>query len=313
MFDVVTIGSATLDILIKSQSFQAQEQNGRKILSLPHGEKIEVEQVFFETGGGATNTATTFKRQGLKTALIAKISKDFAGDKISQALAAEGLDQRFLETQAEATDFSTILWAPDGGQTILVYRGHNRVEMPAKPTDLQSRWFYLTSLEGNLELLEKLTQNYPETKIAFNPGQPELLQKDRLLAILKNITLLILNRTEIGQLLDVPGESLEKVLEKSQTLPVKMLLITSGNQGAFFWDGQNWQEAKPYHVKTVETTGAGDAFGSGFVSGLLKNWPMADCLKLASANAASVVLYPGTKRGILTEAEFKKDWQFRTS
>ncbi|MFH1401112.1 MAG: PfkB family carbohydrate kinase, partial [Nanoarchaeota archaeon] len=51
----------------------------------------------------------------------------------------------------------------------------------------------------------------------------------------------------------------------------------------------------PRKVKIVETTGAGDAFASAFVCGLIYSRSPDDCLRLASLNAESVISHYGSK------------------
>ena len=64
--------------------------------------------------------------------------------------------------------------------------------------------------------------------------------------------------------------------------------------------------AKPFNVKVVDTSGAGDAFGCGFVGALAKGHDAKTALKWGIANSNSVVQYLGTKNVLLTEREVKK-------
>jgi sugar/nucleoside kinase (ribokinase family) len=60
------------------------------------------------------------------------------------------------------------------------------------------------------------------------------------------------------------------------------------------------------NVKALDRTGAGDAFGSGFVAALAKGLPIEDALTLGSANATSVVTQIGSKPGILKTQRVKR-------
>src|SRR3990167_5465499 len=108
MFDVVTIGSATLDVFLCCINFIPTDVNGEKKMCFPHGAKVEVNEALFETGGGGTNTATTFVRMGLKTGVVAKVGADFAGGKVLQRLSEDHIDTRFvIQDTNDTTDFST--------------------------------------------------------------------------------------------------------------------------------------------------------------------------------------------------------------
>jgi len=78
MYDVITIGTATQDVFLKSRDFKVLKDE-RFITGQAEcfalGAKIEVPDIFFTTGGGATNAAVTFARQVLKLPQFAKWGK----------------------------------------------------------------------------------------------------------------------------------------------------------------------------------------------------------------------------------------------
>ena len=61
----------------------------------------------------------------------------------------------------------------------------------------------------------------------------------------------------------------------------------------------------------VDRTGAGDAFGSGFVAGLIQASRIEYAIRLGSANATSVVEYVGAKKGIVTKNDFEKSSRWK--
>ena len=70
-YDIITFGSATQDIYVKSKKFfpvTKKSFTAGKGICLASGSKIEVEDILLSSGGGGTNTAATFAKQGLKTA-----------------------------------------------------------------------------------------------------------------------------------------------------------------------------------------------------------------------------------------------------
>ena len=185
MLDIITIGSATLDAFAFS-GFKIGKR-GREKLVLEGG-KVEVEEVFFQSGGGATNTAVGFSRLGLKTAAVARFGDDLLGQWVAKELGAEKFDQRFLlQIKGDKTDYSTILVGDNGERVILVARGQSRLEKKIFPFSKlpPSHWVYLSSLEGNISLLEKIIFWAKErgSKIALNPGSRELKEKRRLKAL----------------------------------------------------------------------------------------------------------------------------------
>jgi len=318
MYDIISIGSATLDVFLRSKGLEIEKENGAKEICVRYGAKISVDELYFESGGGGTNTAVTFARQGLKVASIVKVGDDFAGEKIKRDLEKEGIDIKKIVTEIGGlTDYSTILWAPDGGRTILVYRGKTKLEEDEISFDqLETKWFYVTSVEGNFNVIEKCVVHCMGSgiKVAWNPGMNEIQQKEILSVMLNDITLLNLNKEEMAEVLGVEVLKVNDLLKKAQELPCEYVVITDDRNGSYlhkkrdnFW----WHCGIFEDVPKYESTGAGDAFGSGLVTGFIKELSINDCLKLATANASSVVSRVGAKKGILKAQELnnwlKKD------
>ena len=238
-----------------------------------------------------------------------EIGKDISGDRVISRLKEEHIDTSFLVVdQNDTTDFTTIIYSPQQGSVLLISRGKGRLEADNIPWDsLQANWFYVTSVEGNLNILEKLENTFisgtQKSEIAWNPGKREFADTAGLLKLLPQIELLILNRNEASLLTAVPWDDIGLLLKKTAELPSKTKLITDGQRGAYYFDGTDWWHADAYHMENPEVTGAGDAFGSAFVTGLIHGYSIQQCLHFAAANAASVVTYPGAKKGILTKEQ----------
>ena len=97
--DVITIGTATRDAFVKSKEFKRKSSSmflSGESLCLPLGEKIDVEDIIFATGGGATNAAVTFSRQGLNSACVCKIGNYVSGKEVLQNLKKEGVATNFV-------------------------------------------------------------------------------------------------------------------------------------------------------------------------------------------------------------------------
>lgn len=322
MFDVISLGTATYDVFLRSEGMKVEEGDGDKDICFRYGAKLEVNEIHFDYGGGGTNSAVTFARQGLKAAAVVQIGDDFAGQKVLKDLQKEGVATDLIDIQKEScTDYSTILWAPDGGRTILIYRGKTRLEVENVPWDkLEAKWFYISSLEGNLSIVEEVQKSKGaerQSKIAWNPGGRELKQKEELLKLLPKITVLNLNKEEMEELVWVVGDppagggDMRELLGRAQKLPCEYVVITDDRRGAYLWDKANlvWWHSGIYEDSLrYETTGAGDAFCSGLVTGLIKGESLESCLYLATANASSVVTMVGAKKGILRIDDLES-WQ----
>ena len=90
---IVTIGKATQDVFLKSASaFTEFEHKGVKYEQLPVGQKLDLDEVIFATGGNVTNAAVTFARQGLHSKYSWCQGTDASSEAILQSLDKEGVD-----------------------------------------------------------------------------------------------------------------------------------------------------------------------------------------------------------------------------
>ncbi len=330
-FDVITIGTATRDVFIKSDTFHIDPDHhvlGGKGLVMPLGAKIEVPEIYFSTGGGATNAAVTFARQGKKTACIAVIGDDDSGHVILRDLKKEKVHTGFMRhvSQAysltarpykDATAFSLLIEPSSGERTVLVHRGvSERLNAAAIPwSSIATKWFYVSSLAGNIALLRRIVAfaKKQHIKIAYNPGGKELNQRHALLPLLKSIDILIVNREEAAIITSVDFSKEKELFQVWDKMSPGINVMTDARNGLWVSDGTKIYHAGIYkEKKMMDRTGAGDAFGSGFVASLIDNPnDIHRAIRLGSANATAKVEGMGAKYGLLTKSEFEKSARFK--
>ena len=90
---------------------------------------------------------------------------------------------------------------------------------------------------------------------------------------------------------------------KVSELGPKIVIITDGNAGSYIYDGQSVVKAGVLPVDAYERTGAGDSFGAGCLSALIKGKSLHDALLWGTINSASVVGYVGSQKGLLHDSE----------
>jgi sugar/nucleoside kinase (ribokinase family) len=308
---ILTFGAATQDVFLTGKALHARRDVRSRdyVEQFPLGAKIEVEHVYFDTGGGATNAAVTFARQGLEVGFVGKIGHDPAGTEILRVVRREGVGvDRVVYDAKQSTGYSTILLNANGERTVLTHRGASH---DLKPKDiairsLEADWFYITSLAGNLDLLGKLLRhaNNHGIQVAIDPGQEELAQVKKLRSLLPLVTVLKCNAQELAAI--VGGDNLrETVVRAADACPY--VVGTNGPAGSYAAAAGKLYQAGTYQkVKVVDRLGAGDAFGSGFVAALAKGQRIEDALTLGSANASGVVSQIGAKTGILRTGRVKR-------
>lgn len=310
---VVTIGAATQDVFLTGATFAAKRdvKSTDYVEQFPLGDKLPVEKVYFETGGGGSNAAVTFARQGYDVSFWGKVGHDAAGAEIVRVLRREGVvTNRMAIDEQLNTGYSAILLAPKGERTVLVYRGASQ---DLKATDfpirkLEADWLYITSLAGNFDLLGRLLKqaNAKSIEVALDPGNGELSQPKKLKQLLPFVRVLKANKQEFSALFGTHDDPKEMLKEACKF--VQYAIMTDGGKGCFAADGASFYHAGQYkNVKVVDRLGSGDAFGSGFVAALARGESIEQALTLASANSTAVVAKIGAKTGILPRnARLKK-------
>lgn len=313
LFDIITIGSATRDSLLAPEGFELRQHSDSPTgveQCFPLGSKIEIKEMVFSTGGGGTNSAVTFGRQGFKTACVGMVAKDIIGKEIIQELKKENV-KPFFQIHGEGhTACSVILVFPNGERTILSYKGEGQhFDIKKVPFGkLKAKWFFLDSLGGNYEFFEALVNHAVKNniKIACNPGGKEIAHGiQKLGPLLSKIDIFITNKEEGIQLLgEELTESHEHVLNELQKFVKNIVVVTDGHNGVRVRLKDREFRAGVPDSPVVERTGAGDAFGSGFVSEYIRNNDVVKAIQFGTANASSVVTKFGGKAGILK----KGDW-----
>lgn len=307
MANILSIGAAVQDVFLRdSAGFEPviDKETGEPFLKLGVDGKADVHQIEFSTGGGATNASVTFARQGLGAIFMGTIGHDPAGKAVLEMLDAENVDTSGVTySEKYNTGYSVLLVAPDGSRTILTYRGASTY-YDASNFDLHTvepwiDWIYLSSMAGNMEALDKIVSHAKERKVKvfINPGKGELAKLDKLKALLDDVEILSVNKEEAQQI--VEGETLEELIRHMLNI-VPVAIISDGPNGVIASDGKTIVRAGMYEdVPVIDRTGAGDAFGSGFLSQWVQGKSLKESIIFASANSTSVVQEIGAKTGIL--------------
>ena len=299
---ILCIGKSTQDVFLKAATaFMPYEDKGVVYERLPLGSKLDLDDVIMSTGGNVTNAAVTFARQGLHARYAWILGTDVVSEGILRELDKEGVDTSPVVQKPEYfASYSTILLATTGERTILNYHGTALSSVAQLNLDsLQaSDWLYLSSL-GNMELLEEIITQAKAAgvKIFLNPAGSELAIADQLRSLLVDVAILAVNKEEAAQIVD--GTSSEELARKLAAL-VPIAVVSDGPKGVVATNGKQVVSAGMYEdVPVIDRTGAGDAFGSGFVSAIAQGKSLAEAIVFASANSTSVVGSIGAKAGIL--------------
>ncbi len=327
-YDLIAIGGATWDAIVPADDGAIFEQAGRKYIGYPYGQKVYMERTYFGFGGGGANVAVSAARLGLKTSYVGAVGTSHVAESILDNFRESGVDTDFVKNDTEhRTGISFVLTAPDGERTVLLYRGANNY-LSGADVDWQhctdTAWLYVSSLSGESNrLYTKVAETARQAgvKLALNPGSTQIKRGTKGLHVaLADSAVLLLNEDEARELLRQHGQAGEDVPEMLKTLQginQGIAVITEGAGGAQVYDGNNLYTLEPWPTTRINTLGAGDAFGSTFVTALAKGEALPQAIRYANLNAAAVVSDYGAQASLLgwdelverAAAPSSQDWQ----
>ena len=310
MFDLISIGDSTIDVFLELTEAEVNceiDPNECKLV-LDYADKIPVNKVTRVAAvGNAANNAIGSARLGLKTALYTLVGEDRDGEEMRKIFEQEKVaDDYIITDKGKRSNFSAVINFK-GERTILVYHEDREYSLPQLGS---TKWVYFTSIGKGHEKLHSQIPDYIKksgAKLAFQPGSHQIREgKEKMKSLLKAAEMIIVNKREAEEILDKPGE-VKELLRRVAELGPKIVVITDGKDGSWTYDGKVIRFAGVFpESEVVERTGAGDAYSTGFLAGLVSGVGVAEAMRWGSANGSSVVEHIGAREGLLTYEGMKK-------
>jgi sugar/nucleoside kinase (ribokinase family) len=317
---IICIGSSAKDVFYPTDKGQVvdtpDDLESQKKFCFELGAKYQVDDRFESIGGCAANVACGLARLGIEAACYTKVGDDYIGNWIKNELEKSGVNVSLVEIEKNCkSDLSAIIVDKNSGEHTIFFNRDANKKLEIIPEKLAaSEWFFISALNGDWKgNLEKIIQIAKEnnTKIIMNPGQSNIKEDYRkVVEAIKNSELVMVNKDEAIEIIDKIGEFSKDdlndelfLMKKIIELGPQMISLTDGTRGAWGGGGEIF-----YHVDTamknpIETTGAGDAFSSGFIASYIKGNSMEECLKWGIANSASSLKFYGATGGLLRQEE----------
>lgn len=349
---IATIGSLTIDLFVQPQESsiisQVSEHTKKEFLALEHGGKIVADSIKMHLGGGASNTAVSFARQGFESHIWGAIGDDDNADIIRKKLNKEGsISLENIQVLPNlSTGFSIIINSFDGERTVLFNSRANKSFNNISCKTLEERGYdgvHLCHVSGEntdkiFASFEEFFEKNPEKIFSWNPGK-ERIEKgiDGNASLLKNTNFLYVNTEEAEEFTGLfakrkisYGEEVRRkflnISDSSRHLPqyakdvshiaqkfldggVKIVIITDGRRGAQIFSSDESLFIPAFGEKRVDTLGAGDSFASTFTAKIMQGKSLIEAAKYASMQAASVVSMKGAQDGLLAGDELQKQYK----
>lgn len=296
---VATIGAAIVDILVAR--------------TLPmRGAKQDVEHIGLYLGGGAANAALNFAVRGAQVTLHASVGRDMEGELIEGALRRHGV-RPAIQVVDEPTGKAVVMVDERGEARAYAQRGASvRVGEVGFPGLHACDVVYASglSLASEMALVAAVdAMDARRYRLVVNPGARQLAHPEGLQPLREQADLLCVNALEAQKLLSPGASTLSTHLspEQAESVARRLLhrngqgiLITLGEGGAMFYDGQTAYYHQAQRVKVVSTVGAGDAFASAFTHEWASGRAPEAALAAAAHSAAQIIqVLPANLAGAL--------------
>ena len=341
MCDVITIGSATMDVFVESDDANIvsvyTKNKKSEFMSYPYGAKVEISDFTSQVGGGGINTAVNFANLGYNTSAIFKIGDDIYSDGILESFKNKNVDlSNIVQDSNLSTGFSIILVSFQGDRTVLAHRGANA---QIKKTDINfeaiknAKLLYIAPMNGDsTKVLDDIANFASENNVyvCFNAGSTSIKKGfNYLKKILEKANIVVMNKeeaslaTQIQVRPDTRDEKfseelihpdVKEMFKKLKVCDYQIIVITDGGKGAYAYDGKDFYYCPVFDGPVVSTLGAGDAFASTFCAALGRtNKDIGKALMYASINSAGAVSEFGATQGLLTFEQIEEKLKTNTS
>ncbi|MFV0392704.1 MAG: adenosine kinase [Paludibacteraceae bacterium] len=308
MKKVLGIGNALTDILFQIGNDDLLTKldlikGGMQLIENTQSERIQsnfpLSSAVMATGGSASNTINGIAKLGTPTGFIGKIGDDTIGRFFSENSLENGVIPHMLFSQTPS-GHCTILVSPDSERTLCTFLG---AASELATEDLAPKIFEgydFFHIEGYLVQNHALIRT--ALKMAKEAGLTTSIDLASFNVVKENLDFL---REITEKYVDITfanedeayvftGKKPRKAIDEIAKL-CKIAVVKIGKDGSYIRSGDEFYIVEPHIVNSVDATGAGDLYASGFLYGLANDYPLEACGKIGSLVSSRVVEVIGAK------------------
>lgn len=280
-------------------------------------------------GGSTANIAAGIARIGAGSRFVGRVGDDYNGRALREAFEKGGVDVRWLMVDPAGRTAQTVIAVdPSGSRVIYSLGGTALLETADEFTgDILDGAAALYVGEAFFDVACRAMQQARSAgaQVVYGPGgAASWIGMENLAELMRLADFVLVSRAELRAMTgcDQPDAGARLLLERG----VPNVVATLGEQGAacYSWrrgqgadagadpgadpgrdlsGGAMWAPA--FDADVVDTTGAGDAFASGFISSLVEGRPIAECLTRGNACAAMAIGRMGAREALPTQEELE--------
>lgn len=307
MIDVACIGILVADVIAKP------------VDSIPKAGLLErIDSIAIYSGGCAMNAGIDMAKIGLKTAILGNVGNDSFGAFLSGELEKYGVDTAGISVDKnEQTSASIVISASTGERSFLHVVGANAsfsyddinwdVIEKSRIVFVAGTMLMDTFDGEHCARVLKKCKEMGKTTVLDTAWDSKGRWMDVLAPCMPYIDVFM---PSIDEAIELAGGEKEpaKIADYFFSLGVKQVVIKLGSQGCYLRETKDSEGVviPCFKVKAVDTTGAGDSFCAGFLSGMAKNLSFEECGRFANAVGAHCVQAVGASTGIRSYEEIQE-------
>jgi sulfofructose kinase len=287
-FDVVGFGTNAVDYLVRAQEFPK------------FGGKAELISYSIEPGGEIASTMVGLQRLGFSTAYCGSFGDDEAGRIGLSSLESEGIDITHTRVVKDAQTQVAFIFVDEGsGERTILWRRDEKLKFSASdaPVELAPRCRILHITPHDTEACIKLAAAAKAARTIVSLDIDNIFEDiDKLLPLVD----ICLASEEFPSMLTGKQDVGDALVNIRSRYGCSVVGVTLGQKGSLVLSDGRLIETPASAIPggCVDTTGAGDAFRTGFLYGVLSKATAEECCTYANAVAALKCRQPGARRGL---------------
>jgi ribokinase len=299
------VGSANIDLTTFTDQFPKP------------GETIFGQKFDLGFGGKGANQAVAARLCGADVFMVARVGSDLFGPATIENFKTHGIDTTHVKQLAGlSSGVAPIFVEPNGQNRILVVKGANDA---LRPEDVDAAADMLKTADCIVLQFEIPVDTVYYT-IAFarkhgircilNPAPAQTVD----MSALADLDYFIPNESEAETVTRIPVRNVEGAKECSEHLlsqGIRRVIVTLGASGSLLAGSGLSEHVAPFSVKSVDSSGAGDAFIGSFSVFLAEGMPELEAVQRANLYAGLSTTGVGTQKSFFDRVHFDAEWKKR--
>jgi ribokinase len=302
---IAVIGSANVDLTTFSDRFPKA------------GETIFGQKFDLGFGGKGANQAVASRLCGADVFMVARVGSDLFGPATIENFKKLGIDATHVkQIEGVSSGVAPIFVEPNGQNRILVVKGANDL---LKPADVDAAANLLKTIDCMVLQFEiPLETVYYSVSFArknsircvVNPAPAQPID----MSALAGLDYFVPNESEAESITGMPVRNVDdakKCAEKLLSGGVKRIILTLGANGSLLAGRDGMEHIPAFSVKSVDSTGAGDAFIGSFAVFLGEGLAEREAVHRANLYAGLSTTAVGTQKSFYDRARYDAEWTAR--